>query len=736
MQQKRQHFYEFGPFVLDTVQHLLLRERQPVPLTPKTYDTLLVLVENRGRLISKDELMKALWPDSFVEESNLTVQISTIRKALGEVPGECRYVVTVPGRGYRFSAEVKGWSQQDEADLIIEDHSRAEVVIEEVEEANQQETRPSPPIASPEPIPRIAKTLSERAPLPRVLLLAVGGLAVAAALLFMVFRPPLPPPRVLRYSQLTASGRVDTASRIATDGTRVYFAARPLSGAGLSLNQVSSDGSEAAEIQLPLKGFFLCGLSPDHSELLLASSPETPIRHPLWIVSVLGGSPRRLADIEAFDAEWTPDGQGIIYSTGADIYVAWRDGSNPRKLLTAPGLASAFQWSPSGQALRFTVTDPSTSMNSLWEVSRDGSHLHRVVPRWSSSHYESTGGWTPDGKYFLFKSHRDGKSGILFYKSSRQPILLTTGPLQLSDPTLSPDGKRLFVVSSQNRGELARYQVRSSEFVPYLPGLSAHRLSFTRDGRWMAYTTYPDGELWRSRSDGSEKLRLTFPPVHADLPRWSPDGKQIVFVAGDSPGDICVISAEGGEPQKLLPEGTKGGSPDWSPDGASVIFGPQPAFSQAPPIGLASNAPVNSIQTISLKTRKISAFPDSAGLYWPRWSANGDYIVCLSIDTHKLMLFDTRTQKWTKLANGETLHNPLWSRDGKTVYFQDLGAPGQPIYRIAVGSGRVGRVAGSDALQRADIIYSAFTGLTPDDSPVSLLIQGLYDIYALDLSLP
>jgi len=149
MEQKRQQFYEFGPFVLDTVQHLLLREREPVPLTPKTYDTLLVLVENSGRMLSKDELMKALWPDSFVEESNLTVQISTIRKALGEVPGEHRYIVTVPGRGYRFGATVTAWSS-GEPDMVIEDHSRGEVLIEEVEEANQQETRSSPPITSPE----------------------------------------------------------------------------------------------------------------------------------------------------------------------------------------------------------------------------------------------------------------------------------------------------------------------------------------------------------------------------------------------------------------------------------------------------------------------------------------------------------------------------------------------------------------------------------------------------------
>jgi DNA-binding winged helix-turn-helix (wHTH) protein/TolB-like protein/Flp pilus assembly protein TadD len=99
--------YKFGPFTLDTVRQLLIREQEPVPLTPKTYDTLLVLVESRGRLLSKEELMKVLWPDSFVEESNLTQQISMIRKALGESRGDNRYIVTVSGRGYRFAADVE-----------------------------------------------------------------------------------------------------------------------------------------------------------------------------------------------------------------------------------------------------------------------------------------------------------------------------------------------------------------------------------------------------------------------------------------------------------------------------------------------------------------------------------------------------------------------------------------------------------------------------------------------------
>lgn len=99
--------YQFGPFVLDTVQHALLKKGKPVGITPKTYDALLLLVQNSGRMLLKEELMKALWPDSFVEESNLTQQVSMIRRALGESASNPRYIVTVPSKGYRFIAEVK-----------------------------------------------------------------------------------------------------------------------------------------------------------------------------------------------------------------------------------------------------------------------------------------------------------------------------------------------------------------------------------------------------------------------------------------------------------------------------------------------------------------------------------------------------------------------------------------------------------------------------------------------------
>lgn len=109
-------FYAFGSFRLDAVKRRLLRDDHIVPLTPKAFDTLLVLVEHNRVVLEKDELIKLLWPDSFVEENNLTQNISALRKALGERPGEHRYIVTVPGRGYRFIADVSVHTNEEETD--------------------------------------------------------------------------------------------------------------------------------------------------------------------------------------------------------------------------------------------------------------------------------------------------------------------------------------------------------------------------------------------------------------------------------------------------------------------------------------------------------------------------------------------------------------------------------------------------------------------------------------------
>ena len=183
-------------------------------------------------------------------------------------------------------------------------------------------------------------------------------------------------------------------------------------------------------------------------------------------------------------------------------------------------------FSPDGTHLRFTIYDPKTNLGSLWEVAVDGTVLHPLLRGWNERRDECCGRWTPDGQYFVFQSVRQNVSNIWiraeragsFRKIRSEPVLLTTGPMSFSNPVPSKDGTKLFVIGEKLRGELMRYDAGSRQFMPYLGGISASELEFSRDGQWVTYVTFPDDILWRSRVDGSERLQLTFPPVEAYMP--------------------------------------------------------------------------------------------------------------------------------------------------------------------------------------------------------------------------
>src|SRR5215470_1710097 len=130
MSKQMKPLYEFGPFRLDYAERRMLRDGEPVALTPMAFETLMVLIERRGRLVEKEELLQTLWPDSFVEEHNLANNISTLRKALGEAKDAAQYIETVPKRGYRFVAEVRE-VPDDVSEVILQRHTVSSVITEE-----------------------------------------------------------------------------------------------------------------------------------------------------------------------------------------------------------------------------------------------------------------------------------------------------------------------------------------------------------------------------------------------------------------------------------------------------------------------------------------------------------------------------------------------------------------------------------------------------------------------------
>ncbi len=722
MSQQPQSIYEFGPFRLDAAEHLLLRDGEAVPLTPKAFDLLLALVERHGHLLEKDELLRKVWPDTFVEEANLASNISQLRKALGDGENGQRYIETAPKRGYRFVASVKK-VVDERAELTIQEHPGSQSAVPEGEQAGDAgELIPAHPAVKAENLKSKVKRY-QRGALLALTALILSGVGFA----YLVLRPPLPP-KVMASVPITNDGRTKSLPLV-TDGPRLYFSI------GKGLVQVPSAGGETVTIPASFPNSTIGDISPDRSELLV-SRGDDEYEGSLWALPVLGGVPRRLGDLLGHDATWTSDGRQIVYANASALYLAKSDGTESRKFVTVDGRPYWLRWSPDGSRLRFTVRNAQNSSTSLWEVAADGSNPHPLLPGWNNPANECCGNWTADGRYFVFQSTRNRSTDIyarreqtgLFQRGNQEPVQLTVGPLNYRFPTPSQDGKKLFVVGEQKRGELVRYDAKTQQLVSYLGGKSDEHLDFSRDGEWIAFVSYPEGSLWRSRMDGEQRRQLSFPPMQAVLPRWSPDGKQIVFMASTpgKPWKTWLVSTEGGTPEQLISDERAEYDPGWSPDGKTLVFS---ARTPRDPSRMA-------IYLLELSMRRLSRLPGSEGMFSPRWSPDGRFIAAHNIDLqNRLMLFDLTTQKWTDLFSGRHAGAPHWSRDGRHIYFYST-QEGRFLFRVGIGDRKVELWANLTGFRLVRGVFGEWVGWTPDDQPLMLRDEGTQDIYALEWQTP
>jgi len=541
---------------------------------------------------------------------------------------------------------------------------------------------------------------------------------------------PAAPPRVLRTVQLTNTNR--PKSGVVTDGSRLYFVDGQ---AGLS--QVSVAGGETVPVPTSLEdtGFSnIFDIAPDGPALLMNTARGTMLDGPLWTVPVLGGTPRRLGNLEGHAGAWSPDRKRIAFSKGNEIFLAKSDGSEPSRLLITDGTTNDISWSHDGSFLRFTLNDPHTNERSIWQARADGDNLHPLLPGWNSTHNECCGNWTPDGRYFVFQASRDGTANLwalrerggLFVSNHPAPVQLTTGPMNVGNPVPSRDGNKLFAQGWQPRGELVRYDAKSRVYVPYLLGISAMGLDFSRDGQWVAYNDGTDGTMWRSKIDGTQKLQLVFPPMLAYLPRWSPDGKKIAFFGHPvgEPWQIYAVPAEGGAPELIYRNGMNLADPSWSPDGKSLAFGENSLNNQG-----------SAVFVMDLNTRKPAKLPGSDGLYSPRWSPDGRFIAAIPLDSLKLMLFEIATQKWTELARIFVAY-PTWSRDGRYLYFNGAVDNQEGYYRVQINGHKLERLFSMKGFQAAGGAFGNWTGLGPDETPLLVRDASIQEIYVLDWETP
>ena len=698
-----------------------------IPLQRRPFQALLLLLEHANEVVTRDELQKRLWsPDTFVDfEHGLNTAIRKVRMALNDEAENPRFIETVGRTGYRFLLTVEIQEGPVEAGI----HStpapvetrRADLGTAPTDLHDAEET------AS---VPNQVRTSRLGAPWGWWVSAAV---VAAAVILAYWFRPAMPTPRITHAVQLTNSGGARPEDALYTDGPRVYYqSSGPLSSDFL-LRQVLLNSNQDTPAGVPADRFRVRGLSPDDTEFLATSKVGEST---VWRVPVSSGSPRRIGILVVEDIAYSHDGNWLAYSHGNQLFLAKSDATSSRLVATIPGVSIIIEhirWSPDDHLIRFTATSSiatlaAPTIQALWEVGGDGANPHEMQFGWPGRAVECCGEWTPDGHYFIFQSARQGISNLWaleeksywWRRPNHDPVQLTFGPVNYYQPLPSRNGQSIFAIGVQPDGELVRYDARREEFVPFLGGRSLAQLAFSRDGRWMAYVTFPEGTLWRAHIDGSEPLQLTFPPLHVGWPRWSEDGKRIAFHA-IQPGQLWksyTISADGGNPEPFAQDDPLSVSiPDWVPGRDALIY------------SRAYGAENPAIYIFDRKSGQSEKMPGTDGFYGPVWSPDGRYLAAVDYPAagDQLMIFDPKSGKWTRFSGPAAW--PAWSPDSQYIYFVRWGV--DSILRVHVPDGREEKVLSVPFR----LTLWPFT-VAPDGSLILLREHGRYDVYALSLSAP
>jgi Tol biopolymer transport system component/DNA-binding winged helix-turn-helix (wHTH) protein len=716
----------FGLFEADLKSGELWKAGYRVKLQSLPFKILTVLLENAGEVVSREELQVRVWgPDVIVDfEHSLSSAIKKLREALGDAADNPRFIETLARRGYRFIAPVG----------VVEDppQTAPDVPSEPIREMDFSENSASLAAA-----PAIATSSSRRAAfyVTAALSFACGVMLAMAAFRFWDARSPQQ--TVPRISQITHEGRVYSSVDIefeslpasVTDGTHLFTSS--VEDGHDVLSQVSLSTGEIQILRLPneIVSPEIDNISPDGTKLLVRSHLSPASEEPLWVVPVDGGSAFRVSSIQAHDATWMPDGKNILYASGNQLAVVSLDSGKSTAFAFIPGRAFWLRWSPDGKLLRFTLIDPVDHTASLWEIAGSRHVARPVLEDWKTSN-DCCGVWTSDGKSFVFQATSDGRNDLwkLSGSSRGTPVRITNGPLNYEAPAAGRNGQQIFFVGHDYRSRVDKYDAQQQQFTPLRNFLAqADRVSFSRDRKRVVWIDAV-GLLWRANVDGSDKVQLTPESLRVFMATWSPDGSQLALMARreGQPWQIFLLSANGGSPERLMSQDRNVADPSFAPDGQHLVFGGVPDL-------MGQGHTPRSLEILELASNRIIEIAHSQGLFSPRWSPDGRYIVALTLDQQKLMLYEVATRSWKTLAT-TSVADPVWSTDSKTLYFHAYMAPMGPICRISVPDGRIEEIASLKNFPAGSTSRYFFAGITPDNVPLAHAEIDSSNLYTIDLN--
>ncbi|HJQ33102.1 MAG TPA: winged helix-turn-helix domain-containing protein [Pyrinomonadaceae bacterium] len=588
--------YRFGPFRLDTSERVLRKGEEPVPLTPKAFDILLLLLRDHGRLVSKGRLMDAVWPDTFVEEKTLTQNIFTLRKVLGP-DGEGRhYIETVPKHGYRFRADVEAVSQHDDG---VEEKSPAGLPEEE-------RTSPGPltPVANQQTSAgQVARLIEHRASRPvsraagrRLFVLAAVVAAVVAALVVGSFylrggRLADRAFRKISVARLTDGADV-SALALSPDGRYVAYASTRGDAQSLVVRQVETTSSVEVVPPAPV-GYRGITFTRDGAWVYYVTVGRESFRGTLYRVPLLGGTPQKVLDESVGSrVEFSPDGRQVAFVHWTDrthtaLWVANVDGTGERQLavLDYEGGFSVDgpAWSPDGK----TILVPTQSYNGRRAYAdvvavnvEDGARRTLLGGRWN---WIGQLTWLADGSGVVLTAWDSGSEVLsdqiwLMSYPSGEARRVTNDVNGYLGVGVSADARiiaasestpaRSFWVAPGGDWTQAR-RITNGSGESYSERLG---LAWTPDGR-IVYSTRRGGSpgVWVMEADGSGQRQLTFGGADSQ-PAVSPDGRQVVFVSSRAGrNQLWRVDADGSQPTLLAAtEGVR--APGFTPDGQWVVY--------------------------------------------------------------------------------------------------------------------------------------------------------------------
>lgn len=595
MKEQNRGIYSFANFQLDANNRQLRRDDKPLPLPAKAFDLLLALVKNNGRLVEKDELFTSVWRDQIVEESNLTVHISQIRKALGETRKNPRFIETVPGFGYRFIGDVENLENGDE--IIIETETFSRITIEKAGEPDFEDITEQNAAGKVHPksnAPALETSKTAKAGNLKYAVFTTVSVLVCLMLALVVYffnaGKTNSPFEKTRLARLTNSGRVSAAT-LSSDGKFIAYVLAEAEGSSLWVRQTGA--ANDTRILPPVKAeFWDMTFTPDGAQIYYNLFYGDKTDNELFRIPTLGGVPQKVPNVIAYSISFSPDGKRFAYiqpdsAAGQNYLVtADADGSNRQVIAKKPHPNTfVFEgdfavWSPDGESIACLVNnlEPESNYNSIVGVNvRDGTEKLLSSIEWREVlAFE----WLSGGGLLVSGSEKNkSKNQIWFVPAERggeiQAVtndLTNYSQLKITAAGTSFIALQTSSVNSIYVGEATGEADGFKEIVSEIGSLNP--LVWTPDGK-IVFRSSAGGSpnLWIMDAGGTNRRQLTA-DAQADERGMciSPDGKFIVFVSWRSGKlNLWRMDADGKNLIQLT-DGLADAHPQCSPDGKSVIF--------------------------------------------------------------------------------------------------------------------------------------------------------------------